>query len=131
VSRNVKLLLGEILDAIQLIQRYTQGVDYVSFASDTEKQDAVLRRLEIIDEAVKGLPVDILNAHPATPWREIAGARDVLIHEYFRVDIEMAWEMFSATCRCSGLRYKTSFEAWSERGRAPLLPSNGWAAEHC
>jgi uncharacterized protein with HEPN domain len=53
----------------------------------------VIRRLEIIGEAVKGIPEDIRTRHPAVPWRDIAGARDILIHEYFRVDLEMAWDM--------------------------------------
>lgn len=53
----------------------------------------MLRRLEIIGEAVKGLPSDFRAAHPDVPWREIAGARDVLIHEYFRVDLRMTWDM--------------------------------------
>jgi uncharacterized protein with HEPN domain len=53
----------------------------------------VVRRLEIIGEAVKGIPDNVRARHPAVPWREIAGARDVLIHEYFRVDLEMTWAM--------------------------------------
>jgi uncharacterized protein with HEPN domain len=53
----------------------------------------VIRRLEIIGEAVKGIPDDLRAEHPKVPWRDIAGARDVLIHEYFRVDLEMAWDM--------------------------------------
>jgi uncharacterized protein with HEPN domain len=53
----------------------------------------VVRRLEIIGEAVKGIPDHIRAGHPAVPWRDIAGARDILIHEYFRVDLEMTWDM--------------------------------------
>jgi len=53
----------------------------------------VLRRLEIIGEAVKGIPSELRTGHPDVPWREIAGARDVLIHEYFRVDLRMTWDM--------------------------------------
>jgi len=51
-----------------------------------------VRRLEIIGEAVKGIPDHVRARHPTVPWRDIAGARDILIHEYFRVDLEMAWE---------------------------------------
>lgn len=53
----------------------------------------MIRRLEIIGEAVKGIPDELRAAYPDTPWSDIAGARDVLIHEYFRVDLELAWEM--------------------------------------
>ncbi len=63
------------------------------FASDIEKQDAVIRRLEIIGEVVNGLPTDLRDKYPNIPWREIAGARDILIHEYFRVDPELTWKM--------------------------------------
>ena len=52
-----------------------------------------MRRLEIIGEAVKGVPDPVRAKHAAVPWREIAGARDILIHEYFRVDLELAWDM--------------------------------------
>jgi uncharacterized protein with HEPN domain len=93
MSRAVDILLEEILEAIDLLQRYTDGLTYEAFASDVEKQDAVIRRLEIIGEAVKGLPEELRAAYPDTPWSEIAGARDIMIHEYFRVDLELAWEM--------------------------------------
>jgi len=56
-----------------------------------EKQDAVLRRLEIIGEAVKHLPNDMRQRYPNVPWREIAGMRDIIIHEYFGVTLEMIW----------------------------------------
>ena len=49
--------------------------------------------LEIIGEAAKGIPEDLRSKYPAIPWRDITGARDVLVHEYFRIDLEMAWDM--------------------------------------
>ena len=93
MSRSLDILLGEILEAIELIQRYADGLSYEAFEADVEKQDSVLRRLEIIGEAVKGIPDSLRSAYPDTPWSDIAGARDILIHEYFRVDLELTWEM--------------------------------------
>lgn len=93
MSRGVDILLGEILEAINLLRDYTEGLDFGAFAANIEKQDSVIRRLEIIGEAVKGIPDHIRARHSAVPWRDIAGARDILIHEYFRVDLEMAWDM--------------------------------------
>ncbi|MDX2206119.1 MAG: DUF86 domain-containing protein [Gemmatimonadales bacterium] len=93
MSRGIDILLGEILDAIALLRDYTEGLDFAAFAANIEKQDSVIRRLEIIGEAVKGVPDDVRAKHSAVPWRDIAGARDILIHEYFRVDLEMAWDM--------------------------------------
>jgi len=93
MTRGVEILLGEILDAIALLRDYTEGLDFKAFAGNVEKQDSVIRRLEIIGEAVKGVPDDVRVKHSTVPWRDIAGARDILIHEYFRVDLEMAWNM--------------------------------------
>lgn len=78
---------------MHLIQQYTAGVSFEVFAGNFEKQDAVIRRLEIIGEAVKALPPEFRDRHSSVPWRDIAGARDVLIHEYFRVDLQLAWAM--------------------------------------
>lgn len=93
MSRGIDILLSEILNAIALLRDYTEGLDFEAFAANIEKQDSVIRRLEIIGEAVKGVPDDVRTKHSAVPWRDIAGARDILIHEYFRVDLEMAWDM--------------------------------------
>jgi uncharacterized protein with HEPN domain len=93
VKRSTAILLGDIVEAAQLIQQYTKGVTFEAFAENAEKQDAVVRRLEVIGEAAKALPMDFRDSHPSVPWREIAGARDVLVHEYFRVDLELAWAM--------------------------------------
>jgi len=78
VTRDIDILLGEILEAIELLQRYTEGLSYEEFIDDVEKQDSVVRRLEIIGEAVKGIPNDLRAKYPAVPWRDIAGARDVI-----------------------------------------------------
>lgn len=93
MSRGVRILLEEILEAIELLQRYTAGLTLESFTKDVEKQDSVTRRLEIIGEAAKGIPEDLRSKYPTVPWRDITGARDVLVHEYFRIDLEMAWDM--------------------------------------
>jgi len=93
MTRGARILLGDILEAAGLLARYTDGLTLDEFAGDIEKQDAVARRLEVIGEAVKGLPMELRERHPDIPWRDIAGARDVLIHEYFRIDVELAWEM--------------------------------------
>ena len=93
MSRSPRLLLEDILEAAQLLADYTAGLDFTEFSRNQEKQDAVARRLEIIGEAVKRIPDSLREAHSDVPWREIAGARDVVVHEYFRLDLELVWEM--------------------------------------
>lgn len=81
-----------ILDAIALIKRYTDGVSYDVFSDDPEKQDAVLRRLEIIGEAAKNLSEGARDRYSGVPWPDIMGMRDVLVHRYFGVDLEAVWD---------------------------------------
>jgi len=81
-----------ILESIMLIQEYTRQVSKQEFLARTYLQDAVIRRLEVIGEAVKSLPSDFRDRHSDIPWQEIAGMRDVLIHEYFGVDLNLTWQ---------------------------------------
>ena len=79
--------------AIELVRRYTAGMDFDAFRTNVEKQDTVVRRLEIIGEAVTGIPSEVRVAYPEVPWRDVAGARDVWVREYLRVDLTMARNM--------------------------------------
>jgi uncharacterized protein with HEPN domain len=90
-KRKPDVYLQDILESIKHIQKFLDGVSEDEFYENVEKQDAVLRRLEIIGEAVKHLPEEIRENHPDIPWRQIAGMRDIIIHEYFGVTLEMIW----------------------------------------
>ena len=90
-KRKPDVYLQDILQSIEHIQMFLEGVSEDEFYENVEKQDAVLRRLEIIGEAVKHLPEEIRKKHPDVPWRQIAGMRDIIIHEYFGVTLEMIW----------------------------------------
>jgi len=80
-----------MLESIRLLEAYTKHKTLDDFLASRELQDAVLRRIEIIGEAVKQLPVRIRKAYPQIPWKQIAGTRDIFIHEYFRVDLQLSW----------------------------------------
>lgn len=70
--------LIDIVEAIKLILRYVEAVDFDNLAANIEKQDAILRRITIIGEATKRLSKDFREQHPTIPWKEIAGMRDVI-----------------------------------------------------
>ena len=87
------VFIAAALESIGLIQSYTEGYNLSDFLSDRKTQDAVVRNLEIIGQALKDFGVEALTAeHPKMPWREIAGMRNVLAHEYLGVDTVMVWE---------------------------------------
>ncbi|MBL7780064.1 MAG: DUF86 domain-containing protein [Saprospiraceae bacterium] len=92
-KRDEILFLEEVYESIDLIEKYVSGLTEKEFEENTEKQDAVLRRIEIIGEAVKNLSQKTRSQYPDLPWKEMAGMRDVVIHQYFGVTIGMVWRV--------------------------------------
>ena len=91
MNRDLRLYVEDIWESIAAIDEYTCGVSRSEFEDNRQLQDAVARRLETIGEAVKHLPEDFRLRYPEVPWKQIAGLRDVLIHEYFNVRIMRVW----------------------------------------
>jgi len=91
--RDPELLLEDILECSEKIARYTKGITIEDFRQNSMLQDAVVRNLEIIGEAVRKLPEDFLEKHPDLPWREIAALRNILAHAYFGLDLEIIWTL--------------------------------------
>lgn len=87
--------LDDILEAMQRIALYIDGLDYSRFLDDTKTQDAVIRNLEIIGEASKNLFPQFRLATPEIPWKNLAGMRDRLIHRYFGVNLDIVWQAAS------------------------------------
>jgi uncharacterized protein with HEPN domain len=86
-------LVEDIKEAIARIERYTARLTLNAFLADTKTQDATVRNLEIIGEAVKGLSSDFRKKHQGVPWQEIAGMRDRLIHNYAGVNWDIVWDV--------------------------------------
>lgn len=84
--------LRDILDAIEKAEQFVEGMDFDRFSSDYKTRFAVIRALEIIGEASKKLPETVKRQNPDLPWREIAGIRDILIHEYFGLNLQVIWK---------------------------------------
>jgi uncharacterized protein with HEPN domain len=80
------------IEAVDAIQRYTAD-GREAFFTDSKTQDAVIRNIEVLGQAVKGISDDTRALEPAVPWRKIAGMRDVLIHEYFGVELGLIWDV--------------------------------------
>lgn len=92
MTRDLRDSLLDVLDAIAAIERFTAGVEYESFSGNQEKIFAVEKAFEIIGEAVKNVPQSIRNNYPEIPWKNIAGMRDKLAHQYWNVDVNILWK---------------------------------------
>ena len=84
--------LLDIFNALQRIQAFAAGLTKEAFQQNNEKQSAILYQIIVIGEATKRLSPEIRQANSHIPWKDIAGMRDKLIHNYFNTDVEIIWE---------------------------------------
>jgi len=90
--RNKRLVLKDILAALDRIDSYTNGMNYEAFVADEKTANAVIYNFLVIGEAVKMLPQTVTDNSPEIPWRQIVGMRDKLTHAYFSTDYELVWK---------------------------------------
>lgn len=93
MSRDYSLYLRDILEARERIRDYIGELTFDEFLVDGKTVDAVVRNLEIIGEAVKCVPDEILALRPEINWKDVARFRDVIAHYYFKVDYEVVWSI--------------------------------------
>lgn len=95
MQKEPNIFLKHILESIELIEDRIKGVTYGQFAGNIDLQDMVIRRLEIIGEAVRNLPEEFRKEHPEVSWQDPADMRSALIHGYFQVDLTVVWDTTS------------------------------------
>lgn len=93
MPRDYRVYLDDILESIKAIEEFVGGQSFAEFSNDRRTFDAVVRNLEIIGEAIKKIPENIRSKNPGVPWRKIGSLRDILAHEYFRIDKEIIWDV--------------------------------------
>ena len=87
------LYLSHILEEIRFLKKLAQDRNFEEYQGDEIIQRASIRSLEIIGEAVKNLSPEYKAMHPKIEWKKIAGLRDILIHQYFGVDLLIVWDV--------------------------------------
>lgn len=90
-KRPVSLLLFDIFESIEKIEEYTRGMTFDQLMEDERTKDAIVRNIQIIGEASKHIPEDLVTMHPEVDWKGITGVRDIVTHRYFRIDWHLLW----------------------------------------
>ena len=94
-QQSALVFLDDMLEALQQIEHYVHGLDFTQFSQNRLVIDGVIRNLEIVGEAANNIPDEMKNSAEDIPWNNIIGLRNVLIHEYFGVDLTIVWEIIT------------------------------------
>ena len=100
-TRDWRLYADDIIESCGKIRRLVAGMNFDAFVDDERTRDAVIRNIEVIGEAAKNLPDDIIAKAPEVEWRKMRGMRDVLAHGYFGLDAKVLWN--TATTKLDAL----------------------------
>ena len=90
-ERPISQVFQDILETITYLETFTNGVSFEAFEANPEKLFAVVKAIEIIGEAVKKIPDETRSQYSQIPWKDIAGMRDILVHNYWRIDSRVVW----------------------------------------
>ena len=91
MKKDPLVFITHIIECIELIEKYIKGKTKKEFLQDIQLQDSVIRRIEIIGEATKNIPNALKDKYPDIPWKRIAGMRDILVHDYLGIDLNLTW----------------------------------------
>jgi len=92
-KRDYRFYLKDILGCIERIEKYTKRIPFDKFQRNDMVVDGVVRNLEIIGEAAKNIPRELRKLAPEIPWKKIVGFRNILVHEYYNVELENTWHI--------------------------------------
>ena len=95
MPRDYRLQVDDILEAIRRVKEYTENMSEEDFSLNRKTQDAVIRNFEIIGEAARNLPDDIKHSASEIEWNKIIALRNILIHEYFGVNVKILWDLIT------------------------------------
>jgi len=117
-KREVRLILLDMVEAIAKVERYTAGLDFQSFATDELRVDAVIRNLEVIGEASRQVPDSLCLCSGGIDWRRVVGFRNIVIHKYFDVDLEIVWVIINEDLPSLKRVLQAMLTTWSRRNYA-------------
>ena len=83
--------LEDVLEAVSKVASYTSGLDLTAFKADERTRDAVVWNFAVIGEAARLVPSEIEARFPDVPWASMRGMRNIVVHEYFGIDVEIVW----------------------------------------
>jgi uncharacterized protein with HEPN domain len=92
MKKEYSVYLEDIIKAMDKIEDYIEGLSLEELREDTKTFEAVIWNFTVLGEAVKGVPEEVRAQAPEIPWKEMAGMRDKLIHQYSEIDINIVWE---------------------------------------
>ncbi len=93
MPRDYRVFLDDIMEATSKVLEYTSGFSYEQFCADRKTIEAVVWNLQVIGEAVKNIPEEIRSQYPDVPWRDMAGLRDIIVHQYFGIKLDVIWKV--------------------------------------
>ena len=93
--KDTSIFLGHILESVNFIEERLKNTSKEALENDIALQDSIIRRLEIIGEASRNIPEEFRHEHPEIPWRDILDTRNILIHDYFGIDLKLVWEIIT------------------------------------
>ncbi len=92
MKRDYRLFIKDMLESMEAIERFVEGMEFEDFVKDDKTTSAVIRKFEIIGEAARYVPDWIRGRYPDVPWRSMIGMRNRLIHAYFGIDYKLVWD---------------------------------------